>query len=230
MPSESKKSSKYPDVRIWVPAILLAYFFTALKYKEWAEDLKDPGQFGDMFGAFNAFFAGLAFIAVAVTLFLQTRQVEMQAEELRLQREEMRATRAELARSTKAQQSSALTLHTQLRNQIRSSRLSALPVVLSNRCLQLGHLYANATWASKSQDFSRFSPDAIEERIDRQQQEMEDLQRKLVSLANENERAEIQNNYAEKAAFCDAANEYLTLYRDLEFLYNEISSSDQGPD
>jgi hypothetical protein len=47
------------------------------------------GQFGDMFGAFNAFFSGLAFLGVIYTVWLQTRQVEMQSNEIRLQSEQL---------------------------------------------------------------------------------------------------------------------------------------------
>jgi len=49
-----------------------------------------PGEFGDMFGAVNALFSGLAFGTLIYTLFLQRR-------ELALQRLELRATRQELA-------------------------------------------------------------------------------------------------------------------------------------
>jgi hypothetical protein len=40
------------------------------------EAMSDRGQFGDLFGAVNAFFTGLAFAGVVVTLFLQRRELE----------------------------------------------------------------------------------------------------------------------------------------------------------
>lgn len=49
----------------------------------------DPGEFGDMFGAANALFSGLAFAGLIYAIWLQRV-------ELRLQREELAATRAEL--------------------------------------------------------------------------------------------------------------------------------------
>lgn len=49
----------------------------------------DPGRFGDMFGAVNALFSGLAFAGLIYAIWLQRV-------ELRLQREELAATRAEL--------------------------------------------------------------------------------------------------------------------------------------
>ena len=54
------------------------------------------GQFGDMFGGFNALASGLAMLGVIGALYLQRKQNEMQAEELRLQRIELAQTRKEL--------------------------------------------------------------------------------------------------------------------------------------
>lgn len=58
------------------------------------DDWDKRGQFGDMFGAVNALFSGLAFAGLIITLILQKR-------ELGLQREELEATRLELARQSK---------------------------------------------------------------------------------------------------------------------------------
>ena len=49
-----------------------------------------PGPFGDMFGAVNAWFSGLAFAGIIVAILMQ--------------RQELKAQREEAARSTKAQQ------------------------------------------------------------------------------------------------------------------------------
>jgi hypothetical protein len=70
-------------------------------YADWVfnrfpNDISKRGQFGDMFGAVNAFFTGLAFTGVVVAIYLQTR-------ELALQRKELVLTRRELARAAKAQ-------------------------------------------------------------------------------------------------------------------------------
>jgi len=55
----------------------------------WLHDDIDRGTFGDMFGAVNALFSGLAFATLIYTSW-------MQREELALQREELSATRTEL--------------------------------------------------------------------------------------------------------------------------------------
>ena len=41
-----------------------------------------PGNFGDMFGAANALFSGLAFAGVVVAIFMQRRELELQREEV----------------------------------------------------------------------------------------------------------------------------------------------------
>lgn len=55
-----------------------------------ASTREEPGVFGDMFGAVNALFSGLAFAGLIYTIWLQRI-------ELRLQRRELEATRHELA-------------------------------------------------------------------------------------------------------------------------------------
>ena len=63
-----------------------------------------PGPFGDMFGAVNALFSGLAFAGIIVALWLQRRDLEMQRGLLQIQMEEIKLQRKELARSAAAQE------------------------------------------------------------------------------------------------------------------------------
>jgi len=60
-------------------------------------DMEKRGQAGDLFGAVNSLFSGLAFAGIIWSLRLQQTQLEMQKEELKLQREEQIAARKELA-------------------------------------------------------------------------------------------------------------------------------------
>lgn len=53
------------------------------------------GQFGDMFGAVNALFSGLAFGGIIITILLQKKELRLQRKELKLQRTEMQETRKE---------------------------------------------------------------------------------------------------------------------------------------
>ena len=73
---------------VWLIAPLgIGYFLPG-----WPE----RGQFGDLFGAVNALFSGLAFAGLYWALRLQREQLELQRTELALQREELVASRAEL--------------------------------------------------------------------------------------------------------------------------------------
>lgn len=47
------------------------------------------GSFGDLFGALNCLFTGLAFASVVVTLLLQQKQISEQKEELQLQQRQI---------------------------------------------------------------------------------------------------------------------------------------------
>ena len=72
-----------------------------------------PGEFGDMFGAVNALFSGLAFAGVIVAILMQQAELSLQRQELRLQREEQVDTRRELARSAEAQEEQVMALKRQ---------------------------------------------------------------------------------------------------------------------
>jgi DNA-binding protein H-NS len=69
-------------------------------------DSTDRGTFGDMFGAANALFSGLAFIGVIVAVMLQSR-------ELALQRQELKETRDEITRQAMALEEQVLTAQRQ---------------------------------------------------------------------------------------------------------------------
>lgn len=83
----------------------------------------DRGTFGDMFGAVNALFSGLAFATLIYTVFLQRR-------ELQLQREELAATRIELQRSAAAQEASERALKAQADATAMSAQLNAINYLL----------------------------------------------------------------------------------------------------
>ena len=75
------------------------------------------GQFGDMFGAGNALFSGLAFAGVIIAVILQKNELALQ--------------RRELSASVEAQQGSRESLAEQVGMLERSSRLSAIATLIS---------------------------------------------------------------------------------------------------
>lgn len=94
------------NVALTAGAALLAVgiWFACLKFALWSfGDWQTRGQFGDTFGAANALFTGLAFVALIATLLLQRKDLELQREELRLQREELHRSRVALDSQARAQ-------------------------------------------------------------------------------------------------------------------------------
>jgi len=77
-----------PKLR-WLISLWLAIISVWLLSGFFLHEDAQRGTFGDMFGAVNALFTGLAFATLIYTAW-------MQREELGLQREELAATRAEL--------------------------------------------------------------------------------------------------------------------------------------
>lgn len=82
-----KSPRNYKNYIVWsVIGVIAVWAFTFLLY--FINDSEERGQFGDMFGAVNALFSGLAFAGLIITLILQR-------EELSLQRDELKQTRKE---------------------------------------------------------------------------------------------------------------------------------------
>jgi len=119
-----------------IACILVAYCVGCVTYGviSWKFlGVTNAAAFGDMFGALNAFFAGLAFLGViwAITLqkdqlALQARELELQRKELELQRNEIVQNRQELARAAQAQEQSQAALHAQLSQMKLTARLNLL--------------------------------------------------------------------------------------------------------
>lgn len=73
---------------LWIAAI----FLIPMQYPK----LEESGQFGDMFGAVNALFAGLAFAGVIWAIILQKEELELQRQELKETRDEIRGQKEQL--------------------------------------------------------------------------------------------------------------------------------------
>jgi hypothetical protein len=89
-------------------------YFTYLAFADWPT----RASFGDMLGAVNSLFSGLAFAGVIYAILLQRR-------ELSLQRLELELTRQELARSAEAQAKSAGLLT----RQVQIMKADSLPLL-----------------------------------------------------------------------------------------------------
>ena len=101
-------------LRPWVWAAALSCVFLLIAITPWVVRLwsglspaKSSGEFGDQFGFTNALFSGLALAAVAITLYLQTKELEEQRREnddtqqiLDQQRDQLRLQSISLSRQT----------------------------------------------------------------------------------------------------------------------------------
>ena len=115
-------------------------------------DWPTRGQFGDVFGAANALFSGLAFAGLIYAILLQR-------EDLALQRTELELTRQELQRTAAAQEQSEIALRAQASAAARSARLSAISFLLDHyqtelKQLRLLALPANCPQGQRLRDLS----------------------------------------------------------------------------
>ena len=73
---------------IWLALGFFVYYYLLA----WTE----RGAFGDMFGAVNALFSGLAFAGILIALYMQKHELELQREELSATREELKGQKKQL--------------------------------------------------------------------------------------------------------------------------------------
>lgn len=78
--------------------IFLIWAGSAAAIYRWVGD-DDRGTFGDMFGAVNALFSGLAFAGLIYTIAVQRQELSLQREAIEMQTEELKMQREETARS-----------------------------------------------------------------------------------------------------------------------------------
>jgi len=78
---------------VFVISSWLLSFFLIPKY---FNTPTEQGVFGDMFGAVNALFSGLAFAGVIIALYLQKQELSLQREELEETREELKGQKEQL--------------------------------------------------------------------------------------------------------------------------------------
>lgn len=112
MKTEDKKKS---NGLIWIILLVIvavcvwagsAAFIRGL----YPDSLAKSAQFGDMFGAINALFSGLALGGVVVAIFLQSRDLELQREEMSGQTDQFEAQREEMAAQVEFMYQQSLTM------------------------------------------------------------------------------------------------------------------------
>lgn len=91
---------KKPRIGIRIACLIVGVILLCILYfvviRCYLQDWDKQGQFGDMFGAINALFAGLAFAGVIWAIFLQKNELELQREELTHTRKEIKGQKEQL--------------------------------------------------------------------------------------------------------------------------------------
>lgn len=129
MPKEQAKTKKKTNYLAMFFGIAVVVFVLLALYTHIVpnvfENMDDRAGFGDMYGAFEALFSGLAFAGVLVAIF-------MQRDELRLQREELALTREELHIAAEAQEKSAQALEDQLDRTLLAAQIQAVSSIAAS--------------------------------------------------------------------------------------------------
>jgi hypothetical protein len=113
-------------VSFWILNLTMALFLI----KDWAE----RGQFGDMFGAVNALFSGLAFAGVIFAILLQRQEIDDQRE---------------LTARTAQTQEASTTALTEQANMLRlTAQMNGLSTIISNYEDRLARHYSSTPEAS----------------------------------------------------------------------------------
>lgn len=113
------KKSDMQLLMITIGSVLVVWILASITMYKFIGDWTTRGQFGDMFGALNCLFSGLAFAGLISAIMLQKK-------ELALQREELQLTRDQLSRSADAQEKSESALNRQFSAMQKTAYLSGL--------------------------------------------------------------------------------------------------------
>ncbi|MCB9262893.1 MAG: hypothetical protein H6607_11015 [Flavobacteriales bacterium] len=126
------------------------------------------GTFGDMFGAVNALFSGLAFAGLIYANVLQKKDLELQKKEISLNRAELKKSAAAQLRSEKA-------LEQQVQEMRISSRLNALNTIISFYNSEIATVGHSEEYLKKVKEKRKAAILEIDELIDSQRNwELED--------------------------------------------------------
>ncbi|WP_145323046.1 hypothetical protein [Paenibacillus xylanexedens] len=83
-----------------VAAIIILWGASWYFIPQWYDKTSlEAGTFGDMFGAVNSLFSGLAFAGLIYTITVQRQELSLQREAIKMQTEELKLQREETARS-----------------------------------------------------------------------------------------------------------------------------------
>lgn len=104
-------------------SVIVIWALSAVAIIYYMDTWSDRGTFGDLFGAVNALFSGLAFAALIYTIVLQR-------DEIKQNRNEIKLNRKELAKGAKLQQKSQQVLSEQVAQTHLSAKMNAMRILV----------------------------------------------------------------------------------------------------
>lgn len=117
-------NKQYKVLAVLSSIIFLAWVLSGIITYYAASNWSDRGTIGDMFGAVNSLFSGLAFAALIYTII-------MQREEIKMNREEIVLNRKELKKATTAQLHSQEALKEQVKQTHLTAKINAMSTVIN---------------------------------------------------------------------------------------------------
>lgn len=100
---EKNKMNKIPKYYAWlaIGLVIVLYCISWILICRYFTDFQDRANFGDMFGAVNALFTGLAFAGVIITILLQKEELSRQSQEMQNSRVELQGQKIQLENQSK---------------------------------------------------------------------------------------------------------------------------------
>lgn len=140
--------------------VLVIWILSAILILFGLDNWSDRGTFGDLFGAVNALFSGLAFAGLIYTIVLQKQDLE-------LQRKEIAQNRTELKKSANAQQKSEQALVEQVEQMKLTARLNALKTLIDYYNIQIANPNNPPEIITKAKEKRKLTIQEIDKLIDR---------------------------------------------------------------
>ena len=153
-------------IRIPITGIAFVIFFVVLVWAAsgWviyhaSDNWGDRGTIGDMFGAVNSLFSGLAFAALLLTIF-------QQRQEIKLNRTAIEQNRKELAKAAAAQHLAQQALKEQVAQMNLTARLNAMNTVIGYYNNRIKDASASAELVEKAKQKRKAIIQQIDDLID----------------------------------------------------------------
>lgn len=122
--NNTPSNNHYKTLAITVFLVLTTCVISAISIYFFIPNWGDRGTFGDMFGAVNALFSGLAFAALIYTIILQREEIHMNRSEIELNRKELK-------KSATAQQNSQKALKEQVIQTHLTAKINAMSTIIN---------------------------------------------------------------------------------------------------